>query len=78
MFCAYTRPRYQVSVYRTINPLVFSFPFFFLFFFVLFENIEFNEAVLTFTHPNNFFRNIDRGYSLYKLGGFNVYPQFLV
>ena len=23
MFCAYTRPRYQVSVYRTIGPLVF-------------------------------------------------------
>ena len=26
MFCAYTRPRYQVSVYRTIGPL---FVFFF-------------------------------------------------
>ena len=24
MFCAYTRPRYQVSVYRIIGPLVFS------------------------------------------------------
>ena len=24
MFCAYTRPRYQVSVYRTIGPLVYS------------------------------------------------------
>ena len=23
MFCAYTRLRYQVSVYRTIGPLVF-------------------------------------------------------
>ena len=23
MVCAYTRPRYQVSVYRTIGPLVF-------------------------------------------------------
>ena len=23
MFCAYTRPRYQVSVYRTIGPLVY-------------------------------------------------------
>ena len=23
MLCAYTRPRYQVSVYRTIGPLVF-------------------------------------------------------
>ena len=23
MFCAYTRPRYQMSVYRTIGPLVF-------------------------------------------------------
>ena len=23
MFCASTRPRYQVSVYRTIGPLVF-------------------------------------------------------
>ena len=23
MFCAYTRPRYKVSVYRTIGPLVF-------------------------------------------------------
>ena len=23
MFCAYTRPIYQVSVYRTIRPLVF-------------------------------------------------------
>ena len=22
MFCAYTRPRYQVSVYKTIGPLV--------------------------------------------------------
>ena len=22
MFCAFTRPRYQVSVYRTIGPLV--------------------------------------------------------
>ena len=22
MFCAYTRPRYQMSVYRTIDPLV--------------------------------------------------------
>ena len=22
IFCAYTRPRYQVSVYRTIGPLV--------------------------------------------------------
>ena len=22
MFCAYNRPRYQVSVYRTIGPLV--------------------------------------------------------
>ena len=22
MYCAYTRPRYQVSVYRTIGPLV--------------------------------------------------------
>ena len=30
MFCAYTRPRYQVSVYRTIGPLVC------LFFLVLF------------------------------------------
>ena len=54
MFCAYTRPRYQVSVYRTIDPLVFSFPFLFLFFF-LFENIELNEAVLSFTQSNNFF-----------------------
>ena len=25
MFCAYTRPRYQVSVYRTIGSLVFIF-----------------------------------------------------
>ena len=25
MFCAYTRPRYQVSVYRTIDTLVFLF-----------------------------------------------------
>ena len=24
MFFAYTRPRYQVSVYRTIGPLVYS------------------------------------------------------
>ena len=24
MFCAYTRPRYQVSVYRTNGPLVIS------------------------------------------------------
>ena len=24
MFCAYTRPRYQVSVYRTIGPLVYK------------------------------------------------------
>ena len=23
MFCAYIRPRYQVSVYRTIGPLVY-------------------------------------------------------
>ena len=23
MLCAYTRPRYQVNVYRTIGPLVF-------------------------------------------------------
>ena len=23
MFCAFTRPRYQVSVYRTIGPLVY-------------------------------------------------------
>ena len=23
MFCAYTRPRYQVRVYRTIGPLVY-------------------------------------------------------
>ena len=23
MFCTYTRPRYQVSVYRTIGPLVY-------------------------------------------------------
>ena len=23
MFCAYTRPRYQVSIYRTIGPLVY-------------------------------------------------------
>ena len=22
MFCTYTRPRYQVSVYRTVGPLV--------------------------------------------------------
>ena len=28
MFCAYTRPRYQVSVFRTIGPA-----FFFIFFF---------------------------------------------
>ena len=66
MFCAYTRPRYQVSVYRTIDPLVFSFPFFFLLFFLLFENIELNEAVLSFTQSNYFFRNIDRGYLFYK------------
>ena len=25
MLCAYTRPRYQVSVYRTIGPLVYVF-----------------------------------------------------
>ena len=25
MFCAYTRPRYQMSFYRTIGPLVFFF-----------------------------------------------------
>ena len=25
MFCAYTRPRYQVSVYRTIGPLVYMY-----------------------------------------------------
>ena len=65
MFRAYTRPRYQVSVYRTIDPLVFSFPFFFLFF--LFENIELNGAVLSFTQSNKFFfRNVDRGNSSYK------------
>ena len=26
MLCAYTRPRYQMSVYRTIGPLVFLWP----------------------------------------------------
>ena len=25
-FCTYSRPRYQVSIYRTIGPLVFSSP----------------------------------------------------
>ena len=30
MVCAYTRPRYQVSVYRTIVPLVFIFSVFFV------------------------------------------------
>ena len=25
MLCAYTRPKYQVSVYRTIGPLVYAF-----------------------------------------------------
>ena len=25
IFCAYTRPRYQVSIYRTIGPLVYFF-----------------------------------------------------
>ena len=30
MLCAYTRPRYQVSVYRTIGPLVFIFFSFFV------------------------------------------------
>ena len=29
MLCAYMRPRYQVSVYRTIGPLVFIFFIFF-------------------------------------------------
>ena len=28
MFCAYTRPRYQASVYRTIGPPVFCCCFF--------------------------------------------------
>ena len=64
MLCVYTRPRYQVCVYRTIDPLVFSFPFFFLFFFCLFESIELNEAVLP--SQTIFFCNIDRGYTLYK------------
>ena len=32
MFCAYTRPRYRVSVYRTIGPLVQHYESFFLFF----------------------------------------------
>ena len=26
MLCAYTRPGYQVSVYRTIGPLVLNYP----------------------------------------------------
>ena len=32
MFCALTRPRYQVSLYRNIGPLVLIFVFFFHFF----------------------------------------------
>ena len=35
MFCAYTRPRYQMSIYRTIGPLVlFAGVFFSLFVFL--------------------------------------------
>ena len=37
MFCAYTRPRYQVSIYRAIGPLFFFCCFFlFVCFFVVF------------------------------------------
>ena len=46
MFCAYTRPRYQLSVYRTIGPLVFIFA----------QNIDCGytlEPVLTCTCTHN-------------------------
>ena len=37
MLCVYMRPRYQVSVYRTIGPLVFSSLFFVLNFVVVLD-----------------------------------------
>ena len=37
MFCAYTRPRYQVSVYRTIGPLV-------CFVFAIYDKVDDAEA----------------------------------
>ena len=39
MLYAYARPRYQVSVYRTIGPLVFAVPL----------SIKFNNIIVAFT-----------------------------
>ena len=38
MFCAYTRPRYQVSVYTTIDPLNLSFCLGFLSVYVMLQS----------------------------------------
>ena len=50
MLCAYTRPRYQVSVYRTIGPLVFSYWLRFLLFSVVTHNG--NSSVQTYPPPS--------------------------
>ena len=42
MFCAYTRPRYQVSVYRTIGPLV---EIIFCFVVAIFDLVQDVEAI---------------------------------
>ena len=47
MFCAYTRPRYQVSVYRTLCPLVF---------FVVVVNVQVNSYCHVETVTSDFVR----------------------
>ena len=80
MFCAYTRPRYQVSVYRTIGTLVFLF---------LLHNIDCgyslemrNEVVLTCTHDLCFANKENttnkklRARGQYYWSNFPLYRQF--
>ena len=63
MFCAYTRPRFQVSGYRSIGPLVYAYcsanrfvcAFLLLFFFlsVLFSHIMYTKHTKHVIHTDN-------------------------
>ena len=60
MFCAYTKPRYQVSVYRTIDPLVFIFFSLFVAILDLLHDVEAIHNLCKLLTAFDFFKKYNR------------------
>ena len=70
LFCAYTRPRYQVSVYMTIDPLFFFLDFHFFNLSSITTNSKSKKTVNMFVTQNHF------GKSCTVINGRNKFVHF--